>query len=324
MASPANVVKFTRSPFLSLLLWLKPRGLDRLLEIISPSDVKAYFAFVDESIAARQKDEEMSERLRTDGKGGRQDMFHFLFQVTDPDTGKKGYSQQELWAEACLLVVAGSDTTSITLCSFFFYIVRNPRAYKRLVKEIHSTFNSADEIVGGPKISSCKYLRACIDETLRMTPPVPTELTRTVLAGGQMVDGEFYPAGINVGAAEWSNGRSDEYGDPNVYRPERWIVDEEAGVSAEEVARISSYSHPFSAGWSICVGKNLAILELLITIARTLYRFDVRAEPGSTLGEGKPELGWGRRDRKQFQVDDAYISIRHGPMIQFRKRTPEV
>lgn len=298
---------------------MKPRGLDTLFEIISPSDIKAYFAFVDESIAARQKDEEMAEKLSTDGKGRRQDMFHFLFQAKDPDTGK-GYTQQELWAEASLLTIAGSDTTSTTLCGFFFYIVRNPRAYKRLVEEILSNFDSADDIVGGPKLSSCKYLRACVDETLRMTPPVPTELTRTVLAGGQMVDGEFYPAGINVGTAEWSNGRSDEYGDPNVYRPERWIVDEKAGVSAEEVARISGYLHPFSAGWNNCVGQNLAILELLITIARTLYRLDVRAEPGSTLGEGRPELGWGRRDRKQFQMDDAYVSMRDGPMVQFRKR----
>ena len=299
---------------------MKPRGLDKLFEIISPSDIKAYFAFLEESITARQKDEELSERLSTDGKGGRQDMFHFLFQATDPDNGRKGYSRQELFAEAHLLVIAGSDTIAITLSSFFFYIVRNPRAYKRLVTEIRNTFNSADEIVGGPKLSSCKYLRACVDETFRMSPPVPSELTRTVLAGGQRIDGEFYPAGINVGTSEWSNGRSDEYGDPNVYRPERWIVDEEAGVSAEEVARISSYLHPFSAGWGNCVGQNLAILELLTTIARTLYRLDVRAEPGSTLGEGRPELGWGRRDRKQFQVDDAYTSIREGPMIQFKKR----
>ena len=324
MAGRANFIKFTRSPFLGLLLWLKHRGVDKLMEIISPSDIKAYFAFIDESIAARREAEELSERLSIDGsingKGARQDMFHFLFQATDPDTGKKGYSPQELFAEAELLVIAGSDTTATTLSGFFFYIVRNPRPYKRLLKEIRSTFDSAHEIVSGPKLSSCKYLRACIDETMRMAPAVPSDLSRTVLAGGLMIEGELYPAGVTVGTSEWSNGRSEEYGDPNAYRPERWIVDEEAGVTAEDVARISSIFHPFSHGWTNCPGQNLAILELLMTIARTLYRFDVRAEPGSTLGEGSPELGWGRRDRRQFQLDDAYISIRNGPMIQFKKR----
>ena len=313
-------MKFTRSPLLGSLLWLKPRGLNRLLEIIAPSDIKGYFAFIEESVSARIKAEEVSQQLSKEGKEPRQDMFHFLFQAVDPDTGKQAYSRQELFAEANLLVVAGSDTTAITISSFFFYIVRNRRPYAKLVKEIRSTFDSADQIVGGSKLSSCKYLRACVDETLRMTPVGPSELSRTVLAGGQMIDGELYPAGVTVGISEWSSGRSDEFGDPNVYRPERWIVDEEAGVTAEEVARISTYVHPFSAGWGNCVGQKLAMLELLVTVARTLFRLDVRGEPGSTLGEGSPELGWGKRERKNFQLFDAYISMRDGPMVQFRKR----
>ena len=313
-------MKFTRSPLLGPLLWLKPRGLNRLLEIITPSDVKAYFAFIEESIAARTKAEDASEQLGKDGKEARQDMFHFLSEAVNPDTGKKAYSPQELFAEANLLVIAGSDTTAITLSGFFFYIARNPRPYEKLIKEICNTFGSVDEIVGGPKLSSCKYLRACIDETMRMTPVGPSELSRTVLTGGQMIEGELYPAGAIVGTSDWSSGRSDEFGDPNVYRPERWIVDENTGVTAEEVLRISSYLHPFSAGWSSCVGQNLAMLELLMTVARTLFRLEVRAEPGSTLGEGRPELGWGRRERKHFQLLDRLTSARDGPMIQFKKR----
>ena len=313
-------MKFTRSPFLGILLWLKPRGLNKLFEIITPSEIKAYFQFIEESVAARRKAEELSEQPSKDGQEIREDMFHFLFRAKNPDTGEQAYSQQELLAEANLLVVAGSDTTSITLCGFFFYIVRNPRSYEKVVREIRSTFDSADEIVGGSKLSSCKYLRACVDETMRMTPAVPSELSRTVLAGGQIIDGELYPAGITVGTSAWSSGRSDEYGDPNVYRPERWTVNQEAGVTAKEVARISTYVHPFSAGWGNCVGQNLAMLELLMTIARTLYRLDVRAASGSTLGEGSPELGWGRRDRKQFQLYDTFISLREGPMIQVKKR----
>ena len=106
---------------------------------------------------------------------------------------------------------------------------------------------------------------------------------------------------------------SDEFGDPNVFRPERWIVDEEAGISAEEVKRISSLYHPFAAGWSNHVGQNLAMLELLIVTARTLYRLDVREQPGSTIGEGRPELGWGRRNKNHFQLSDYYTSGRDGP-----------
>ena len=313
-------MKLLKSPLLGPLLWLKPRGLNRLLEIITPSDVKAYFAFIEESVAARTKAEEASEQLGEDRNEARQDMLNFLFRAVNPDTGEKAYSPQELLAEANMLVVAGSDTTAVTLSGLFFYISRNPRPYEKLINEIRNTFDSVDEIVSGPKLSSCKYLRACIDETMRMTPAGPSEVPRTVLSGGQMIDGELYPAGAVVGVSDWSSGRSDEFGDPNVYRPERWIVDEKAGVTAEEVLRISSYLHPFSTGWSSCVGKNLAMLELLMTVARTLFRLDIRAEPGSTLGEGHPGLGWGRRERKQFQLFDRFIAARDGPMIQFKRR----
>ena len=316
----ANMMKMTRSPFVGLLLWLKPRGLSRLLTILTPSNVKAYYAFVDESVATRSKAEQEPEEVSKDGKEVRQDMFHFIFHAVDPDTGKRAYSQQQLKSEMILLVGAGSDTTAVILSSFFFYIVRNPGLYGKLVKEIRSTFNSAGEIVSGPKLSSCKYLRACVDETLRISPVVASGFYRTILPGGQMINGEFYPAGITVTTSGWSSGRSDEYGDPNVFRPERWIVDEEAGVTAEDVTRISTYMRPFSAGWSNCVGQNLAMLELLLTIARTLFRLEVRAAPGSTLGEGHPDLCWGRRNRNEYQLFDAYVSMRDGPMVQFKKR----
>lgn len=47
---------------------------------------------------------------------------------------------------------------------------------------------------------------------------------------------------------------------------------------------------------------------------------DVRLAPGFTLGEGAPELGWERRDKNQFQLDDTFVAIRHEPRLQFRKR----
>jgi len=52
------------------------------------------------------------------------------------------YSLQELFAEANILVVAGSDTTFFNMCGFFFYIGRNLRSYEKLVNEIRSTFGS--------------------------------------------------------------------------------------------------------------------------------------------------------------------------------------
>ncbi|ETS80426.1 hypothetical protein PFICI_07955 [Pestalotiopsis fici W106-1] len=325
-AVPHNITEYMqfyypicRSPFLGFVLWLKPRGLNKLFELLTPPAVQQYYQFVHNSVTKRialqqaQADKPESQR--------RQDMFYFMCESRDPDTGAPAYDEQDLRGEANLLIIAGSDTTAISLSGIFFYLTGDIHRYQKLVDEIRSTFTSVDEIVHGPKLLSCGYLKACIDEGMRLTPSGPSELPREVLPGGLEIKGEYYPPGTIVGTAAWPNSRNEEiYGDPNVFRPERWIVDNVAGVTQEDVARARSNFHPFSMGPGNCIGKNLAMTELLITVAQTLYRLDVRRAPGSTFGGGSPELGWGARDAKQFQLKDAYISLRKGPMVQFRKR----
>ena len=300
---------------------MKPRGLDKVFELITPKEVKEYYDFVDASVMKRSKEEDEAQKLGLDKTSARKDMFHYLYNAKDPETGKPAYEPEELNAEANLLIIAGSDTTSTSLCSFFFYITRHPRAYDEVVREIQDTFSSVDEIQGGTKLSSCQYLRACLNEAMRLTPAGPSELIREVLPGGLEVDGKFIPEGVMVGVAHWAVLHSEEnYGDPSTYRPERWIVDPVTGVTAEDVARAQSTFQPFSMGSGNCVGQKLAILELLITIGRTLYRMDVRRASGAVLGQGSPELGWGMRSKDQFQVKDAYITIKDGPLLQFKKR----
>ncbi|KAH8702535.1 cytochrome P450 monooxygenase-like protein [Talaromyces proteolyticus] len=308
-----------RSPFLKLLLWLKPRGLDRLFELITPPAVQKYNEFVYSSVTSRiALQKEQAEKPEVER---RQDMFYFLCDAKNPDTGLPAYDEDELRAESSLLIIAGSDTTSISLSGIFFYLTGDPRRYQNLVNEILTTFDCPEEIVHGPKLLSCQYLKACVDEGMRLTPSGPSELPRQVLPGGIQIKGEYYGPGTIVGTVPWANSRNQEvYGDPDIFRPERWIVDESTGVTKEEVSRIKANFHPFLTGPGNCIGKNLALTEILITIARTLYRLDVRRAPGSTFGGGAPELGWGARDRRQLQLGDAYISLRQGPEVQFRKR----
>ena len=254
-------------------------------------------------------------------KDQRQDMFHFLCEARDPDTGLPAYSDAELRAEANLLIIAGSDTTAISLSGLFFYLTGDPRCLEKLTWEVRSAFTSAEEIVHGPRLMTLPYLRACIDEGMRLTPSGPCDLPREVLPGGLVVLGEHYPAGTTVGTTPWADARNNEvYGDGEVFRPERWIVDEAAGVSKEDITRIRANFHPFAAGPGNCVGQNFAMVEMMITVARLVHRLDIRRAPGSTKGGGSPELGWGRHDSSKYQVVDAYISILEGPEVQFRRR----
>ncbi|KAK7753029.1 hypothetical protein SLS62_004978 [Diatrype stigma] len=309
---PHNIAQY-------LKFYYPPRGLDRLVELITPRPVQQFNDFVYDSVTKRlelyRKQEDIPEDKR------RQDMFYFLCKAQDPSTGQPAYTEDELRAEASLFIIAGSDTTTASLASIFWYLTRAPRCYQKLVDELERTFRVAEDVTYGPKLLSCTYLRACIDEGMRLVPPGPCEPPREVLAGGLNVMNDYYPEGTIVGTAPWCDSRNEEvYGDPGVFRPERWIVSEAAGVTKEMVAEIRTNFHPFLTGPGSCAGRHIAMAEILLVVARTLLRFDLRKAPGSTLGEGSPELGWGARDRRQFQVIDAYVSLKQGPEVQYRKR----
>lgn len=281
--------------------------------------MKDYFQFVHDSVTNRIK--LYKEQVGVAEEDRRQDMFYFLCEATNPDTGRPAYDEDTLRAEANLLIIAGSDTSATSLSGIFWYLTGDPFRLEKLVSEIRTAFESADEIVHGPQLLACTYLRACIDEGMRMTPVTPSELAREVLPGGITIKGEHYPAGTIVGNAGWATSYDRAvYRDPEVFRPERWIVDEAAGNTQAEVSRIRANFHPFSSGPGNCVGKNLALTNIMLTLARTLHRLDVRRAPGSTLGQGTPERGWGASDGRQFQLTDAFIALRDGPELQFRKR----
>jgi hypothetical protein len=55
---------------------------------------------------------------------------------------------------------------------------------------------------------------------------------------------------------------------------------------------------------------------MMTTMARVLKLFDIKAIV--TLGEGSPDAEWGRQRKGDFQVKDCFISLKDGPMIEFK------
>ncbi|KAI7456622.1 hypothetical protein KC368_g7 [Hortaea werneckii] len=171
-----------------------------------------------------------------------------------------------------------------------------------------------------PKLSGLQYLRACIDEAMRMSPSVGGILPRQVLAGGFLVDGEHIPEDTVIGVPHYAIHHSPEYyPEPFTYKPERWIAGSNPSVSPESVAVAQSAFCPFSVGPRGCIGKGMAYVEMTMTIARAVYLYDMRLAPGHNVGEGSPDLEYGRHRRSEFQLKDTFTSVKDGPVIEFRK-----
>lgn len=304
-------------------MWLKPRGLDWLLEVASPIGVIDWNKFVDKCLEDRSKVEQDLEKNPKPESEVRKDFFYWLFKAVDPVTSERGYDTDELFGECIILTIGGSDTTSIVLAAASFYLTRRPEVQVKLVKEILSTFSSYEDIKSGSKIHSCKYLTAFLHEVMRMAPPVPADLSREVLPGGTTVDGHYIPEGLCVSTGLYClNYNKDVYPEPFKFRPERWIVAgyNTAGSSAEEVALAESGFCTFSAGSRGCIGKNLAWLEMRLVLAKLLWSFEVKADPKKKLGGGDPNGEPGRRVEDQYQLHDIFVSNRAGPMIHVKKR----
>lgn len=260
------------------------------------------------------------ERTKTGLDVDRKDFFYHLLNAKDPETGK-GFSMDELWGESNLLIIAGSDTTSTAMAGTFFYLAHNTAALQRLISEIRASFDDVEEIVTGPRLSSCTYLRACIDETMRLTPPVAGALPRKVLPGGLTIDGHYIPAGMDVGVPHYTiHHNSSYFPRPFDYLPERWLSDASANPFHDKLTDAHAAFCPFSIGPRGCIGKGLAYVELTVTIARVLYMYDLRLAPGMTLGEGRADLEVGRTRPSEYQIEDRFASMKDGPMLQFRAR----
>jgi cytochrome P450 len=245
------------------------------------------------------------------------DYFYWLSRAVDSET-KEGYKIEEIQAECALLMSAGSNGPAFVLAAAFFYLTRYPKVLDRLCSEIRTTFSSSKEIVTGPKMTECLYLRAVLEESLRMTPAIFGVLPRQVMAGGQVVDGIFLPEDTVLGTSAYAIHHNPEYfPDPDVFRPERWIADDTIGVTAESVQRAKSAFFAFSMGGSSCIGKQIAYQQMSITLARVLFRYDIRVKPGDSTGAGGLHLEEGRKDPLEFQVDDVFSILTEGPMVEF-------
>ena len=230
----------------------------------------------------------------------------------DPVSGDK-LSSKEILAESTTLCVAGADTSSTALAAIFYYISHNARVYRRLKDEVRSTFESEDEIKSGPQLSKLIYLRACIDEALRMSPPAGSSLFRQVQASGATVDGLSFPEGVEVGVPIYGIHHNQEYYPaPFEYRPERWLAGE-SGNTQESVDIARAAFCPFSVGTRSCVGKSMALVELTLAVAYALFTLDLRPAP-----ETQTLKGWGFKG--EFPTNDHITGHKYGPQLQFKAR----
>ena len=193
--------------------------------------------------------------------------------------------------------------------SFFWHVLRAPRVYAKLLLEIDVAVKSGTIPSSGniewSQAQDLPYFQACLKEGMRMRPAVGLCITRHVPPEGADIEGEHLPGGTRVAVNGWVIHRdAATFGeDADFYRPERWTEDEEnAKVMERYMVQVRASSPDpakaccillftdihafvqFGGGAHVCIGRNLALLEINKVLPRLLrdYRFEL-VDPNSEI-----------------------------------------
>ena len=168
-----------------------------------------------------------------------------------PDPAKGQYTPEldGLQGDACLMFVAGAETTANTFVQGTFHVLSNPHIKERLQTELKTVLPSLDSSTDWATLEKLPYLRAVIKESLRFSYGVPGRIPRIVPEEGAVIAGYNVPAGTSVGHSAFCYHTDDaHFENAREYRPERWLE------SAEKYAELDSKMLSFSRGPRGCLG----------------------------------------------------------------------
>lgn len=210
------------------------------------------------------------ERQNTGKPQGYTDFFHHLLQ--DRNGKDTGLNLLELEKEAGVMINAGHDTTATAITNCLFYLVSNPRVLSKLREELAPVLGVQEANATYDQVKDLKYLRACLEESMRLRPPTSRGLPRETPPQGATIAGHKIAGGVTVSVPTYTMHRNISlFTDPEEFRPERWFDEVEA-------PNCRQYVMPFSQGPRACIGRNLAYLEQQILIATLVHRYDFMFE----------------------------------------------
>ncbi|KAL4899588.1 hypothetical protein BDW74DRAFT_188978 [Aspergillus multicolor] len=205
-----------------------------------------------------------------------------LYEAEKGGSGNNGLSELDVVSEAGNLIVAGSDTTAVTLTYLVWAVLSRPQLQREFESELHGLGEEYDDA----KLETLPLLNAVIKETLRLYGAAPGSLPRSVPEGGAMLGGYFVPEGMTVSTQSWTVHRNEDiFANADVFDVSRWMKDDEGGSALAQLA-----FSPFGAGARVCLGIHLAYMELRLAAAEFFRECrGVKLAPGTTPGTMEPE-----------------------------------
>lgn len=182
----------------------------------------------------------------------------------------------EIVAEIGIMMNAGSVTTAIAITNALYQLLRTPRVMGLLRDELDAALDPDEGVAPYDKVKHLPYLRACLDESLRLFPPTPHGLPRKTPPEGMTVMGQYIPGDTTVSVSALVAHRDESaFPDPDEFRPERFLGEQAKALQSSFIA--------FSAGSRGCIGRNISYLEQAVLLASLVHRYEFAMVDGFEL-----------------------------------------
>ncbi|KAH6714088.1 cytochrome P450 [Leptodontidium sp. MPI-SDFR-AT-0119] len=215
----------------------------------------------------------LARRRGLDKKVVKKDLLQMLIDTKEKYPNE--YLEGHIKADMALFMVAGTDTSSVTLTFCLLLLLNNPDKLAKLAKELDEAFPSRDDPITFEKTLNLPYLNAALNESMRAMPVAVAFgriVTETVVVNGYEVPPDTQ---ISVDLAEL--GRDPKYWpDPELFIPERWLEP----YKGHEVDRKATL--PFSTGPRNCIGMQFALRELRLLLAMVVRKFELSLVPNQS------------------------------------------
>jgi unspecific monooxygenase len=194
------------------------------------------------------------------------DLFDLLRAARDPETGA-GFSPEQLRDQLATLLLAGHETTAVTLFWTLTLLAQSREEQERVAQEVRGVEFEPDAAM--TVLPRLVRTRAVVSEALRLYPPAAV-MAREAIGPDRVGDLDL-PRRALVMISPWVLHRHRKFWrDPDAFDPGRFMPD------AQAVPRFAYL--PFGAGPRVCVGAQFALTEAVLVLAMLVQRFEFALE----------------------------------------------
>lgn len=203
----------------------------------------------------------IAERRKAPPSAVPRDLFDLLAAARDPETGTT-FSEAQLRDQVATMIVAGHETTSVTLFWSLYLLASVPVEQERIAAEVEGLDLGPDRAADA--LPALPRTRAVVGEALRLYPPAFTIVREAI--GRDSLDGAAVDPGSLMMIAPWVLHRHRRlWRDPETFDPTRFLP------GAPPVDRFAYL--PFGVGPRVCVGAQFAMTEATLVVAKLVQAF---------------------------------------------------